>query len=224
MNKNIIMLIVITNLSCMNNINNIEIQNNQTEQIISMEKNTMIFNYENKDIQSEPVLETNVIQNNQMSYIENIVSTASHESILPKQLIMAVIEAESNFDPNAVGPDTDFGNAYGLMQLLPSTAQEVGVLNIYDPEDNIKGGTKYFKKMIIRYSDKEYYDQNGNLLTPYEMGVMAYNWGYPNLDKHMNKNSGKVVISENSKYAIPKETYNYLVKIRTNYDFNEYHN
>lgn len=161
---------------------------------------------------------------NHRTYIENIAYQAANKNDLPEGLVIAVIAAESNFDYTAIGPDTQLGNAFGLMQLLPSTAEEVGVVDIFDPEDNINGGTKYLKMMIDRYNDKNYYDQNGNLLTPYEMGVMAYNWGYPNLDIHMSENCGAVVIAENSEYAIPKETYYYLMKIRDHYNFNEYYN
>ena len=60
------------------------------------------------------------------------------------QLVHAIIQTESEYDPNAVSRK----GAIGLMQLIPSTAQRFGVANPYDPKQNIEGGVNYLRYLL----------------------------------------------------------------------------
>ena len=79
--------------------------------------------------------------------IEQKVQKAAEKYNLPPALITAVIRAESNFDAQAVSS----AGAQGLMQLMPATAEELGVKDPFDIEQNIEGGTKYLRQMLDRF-------------------------------------------------------------------------
>jgi soluble lytic murein transglycosylase-like protein len=80
------------------------------------------------------------------SYDELIQQAASRHQIDP-ELVRAIIQVESNFDPYAVSP----AGARGLMQLIPATAARFGVANIFDPRANIDGGVRYLKYLLGMY-------------------------------------------------------------------------
>lgn len=70
---------------------------------------------------------------------------------LDADLVRAVIQVESAFDPSARSRK----GALGLMQLLPGTARELGVRDVFDPEENIRGGTDYLRRMLDRFGRVE---------------------------------------------------------------------
>ncbi len=78
-----------------------------------------------------------------------IVKAAAARYNVDADLITSVIAAESNFDPKAVSKR----NARGLMQLLPETAAQFGVQNIFDPAENIDAGTHFLRDLLQRYNN-----------------------------------------------------------------------
>jgi len=79
----------------------------------------------------------------------NLISAAAKRYSVDADLITSVIAAESNFDPKAISRR----NARGLMQLLPATANHLGVKNIFDPQENIDAGTHYLSDLLVLYKN-----------------------------------------------------------------------
>ncbi|HET8933871.1 MAG TPA: lytic transglycosylase domain-containing protein [Polyangiales bacterium] len=80
---------------------------------------------------------------------------------LPEAFLRAIVMVESNFFPDAVSQD----GAMGLMQLMPRTAVNMGVLDAFDPRQNVLGGARYLRMLANRF--------NGDLV----LTVAAYNAG-----------------------------------------------
>jgi soluble lytic murein transglycosylase-like protein len=93
--------------------------------------------------------------------IDRMVRQAAGRAQIDPKLVHAIIQVESEYNPNAV---SDKG-AMGLMQLVPATAQRFGVQNPFDPEQNIHGGVNYLKYLLGLF--------NGNL----PLSLAAYNAG-----------------------------------------------
>jgi soluble lytic murein transglycosylase-like protein len=79
--------------------------------------------------------------------VEKSIQQAAAKYNLAPELIRSVIRAESNFQPSAVSP----AGAKGLMQLMPETAKELGVTNVFDTHQNIDGGARYLRQMLDRF-------------------------------------------------------------------------
>jgi hypothetical protein len=81
--------------------------------------------------------------------VQHFISVASDRHQVDADLIASVIHAESGFHARAVSPK----GAQGLMQLMPSTAAQLGVKDPFQPESNIDGGTRYLRDLLVRYND-----------------------------------------------------------------------
>jgi soluble lytic murein transglycosylase-like protein len=80
--------------------------------------------------------------------LSDVVNEASGRYRLDPDLVDSVIKAESGFNARAVSPK----GAQGLMQLMPGTASQLGVLNAFDPQANVEGGTRYLRELLERYN------------------------------------------------------------------------
>jgi len=83
---------------------------------------------------------------------DQLILRAARRHGLPPALVKAVVKAESNFQPNAI---SDKG-AQGLMQLMPATAEDLGVDHPFTPEENVLGGSRYLREMYDRFGDWEH--------------------------------------------------------------------
>lgn len=102
------------------------------------------------------------------SELSEMVEHASNRHKIPEALIYSVIQVESSGDSTA----ESHRGAVGLMQLMPSTAEELGVEDVWHPRQNVNGGSEYLARMLARY--------DGDLT----LALAAYNAGPGNVDKY----------------------------------------
>jgi len=77
-----------------------------------------------------------------------IIKKAAEKHRIDQELVHVVIRAESNYDAFAISS----AGAMGLMQLMPATARQYGVNNVFDPAQNIEGGIRYLKDLVRLYN------------------------------------------------------------------------
>ncbi|MDR2200407.1 MAG: lytic transglycosylase domain-containing protein [Deltaproteobacteria bacterium] len=99
---------------------------------------------------------------------EEIIQEAATENSVSPALVRAVIQAESNFNPQAVSPQ----GAVGLMQILPSTARSMGFHSPQSPRENVRAGARYLKILLKEFGDEE------------ALAVAAYNCGPDNVRRY----------------------------------------
>ncbi len=133
----------------------------------------------NKDIQS-----FSSYMEEEKKDLDQIFNEAAIRYNVPVELLKAIGKAESDFRADAVSRS----GAQGIMQLMPKTAEYLGVTDSFDPEQNIMGGAKYIKELLDKYE--------GNT----SLALAAYNAGMNNVKKYG---------------GIPpfEETQNYVVKV-----------
>jgi len=97
-----------------------------------------------------------------------IVLKAANRHKVDPAMVMAIIMAESSYNPKAISKK----GAKGLMQLMPTTARSLGVKDSFNPEHNINAGVRYFKKLLNQF--------DGNV----ELALAAYNAGSRKVREH----------------------------------------
>lgn len=100
--------------------------------------------YSAADLESEDVYLAN---SPAQQKVFSLVRKLAPEYGISPHLVMAVIRAESNFQPTAVSPK----NAQGLMQLIPETSLRFNVKKPFDPEQNIRGGMSYLRWLLAYF-------------------------------------------------------------------------
>jgi soluble lytic murein transglycosylase-like protein len=100
--------------------------------------------------------------------LNEMLAKAGHEHNVDMDLLASVVKAESNGNVHAVSRT----GARGLMQLMPGTANELGVADSFKPDQNVRGGSSYLDALLIKYRD--------NL----SLALAAYNAGPAAVDKY----------------------------------------
>jgi soluble lytic murein transglycosylase-like protein len=99
---------------------------------------------------------------------DSLIGEHAELNALRPELVKAVVHTESRFNPSARSPK----GALGLMQLMPATAQQFGVSNPLDPEQNIRAGTAYLRQLLDKYNNNE------------TLALAAYNAGPGAVDRY----------------------------------------
>jgi soluble lytic murein transglycosylase-like protein len=102
------------------------------------------------------------------AHVKKMVHRLAPEFRLDPDLVLAVVQVESNFNPGARSPK----NAQGLMQLIPETADRFGVKDVWDPEENLRGGMAYLRWLLDRFE--------GDL----SLALAGYNAGEGAVERH----------------------------------------
>ena len=102
---------------------------------------------------------------------EHLIQEAARTYDLDAALIRAVMRVESSFNPLVVSP----AGASGLMQLMPSVAQRMGVRDPFDPRENIMAGARYLRELLDRH--------NGSI----ELTLASYNAGPTTVARYRNR-------------------------------------
>ncbi len=146
----------------------------------------------------EGFLQNNYSDTELSSAINYSILSASEKYEIDPNLIKAVIRQESNFNPTAVSRS----GAMGLMQLMPKTAEALGVTDPFNVSQNVDGGSQYLRYQLNRFDGNE------------ELALAAYNAG-PN---RVIKYGGIPPIEETMKY-VPK-----VLEYRKQYMMEQYAN
>lgn len=126
---------------------------------------------------------TRSMRNIPVANIRQMILKAAKQNNLRPELLEAVVQVESGYNPDALSNK----GASGLMQLMPATAQALGVNDPFDPEQNLMGGAKYLRQQLDRFNGDE-----KKALAAYNAGpgaVTRYNGipPYPETQKYVNK-------------------------------------
>ena len=115
-----------------------------------------------------PQIRPAVLRRYDPGFLAPLIDRHSDDHGLDPRLVAAVVQVESAFDGKAVSRK----GAIGLMQLMPETAAVLAVDDPYDPDQNLRGGTAYLRRLLDRY--------DGRL----ELALAAYNAGPEAVDRY----------------------------------------
>ncbi len=99
---------------------------------------------------------------------EALIAEEARRHGVRTDLVRAVVQVESGFNPYARSPK----GALGLMQLMPATVEQLGVKNPFDPAENVRAGVAYLRQLLDRYGEDE------------QLALAAYNAGPGAVDRH----------------------------------------
>jgi soluble lytic murein transglycosylase-like protein len=108
------------------------------------------------------------IKTNLTINFDEYITQACYTYDVDADLVRAMIKVESNYNPNAVSNK----GAQGLMQIMPTTAQQIRLIDPFHPRDNIFAGVGYFRALLDRYNGNE------------RWALAAYNAGPGAVDKY----------------------------------------
>jgi soluble lytic murein transglycosylase-like protein len=129
-----------------------------------------------------------------ISPYDQLITAACRKYSMNPALIMAIIHAESKFDPLAVSPK----GAIGLMQLSPLITRELGINDPFNPQLNIDGGVRYLKDLLNTFDGDK------------ELALAAYNAGLAQVYRH----NGVPPFKDTKKYI--KQVFRYLTFYQKN--------
>jgi hypothetical protein len=115
-----------------------------------------------------------------MADYSTLIDQAGQKWNVDPRLISSVIGVESSGNPNAVGPDTKYGNASGLGQFIPATAKALGVSDPTDPKQAIPAIAQLLSQNLDRYQDP------AKAIMAYHGGTDQANWG-PKTQAYLQK-------------------------------------
>jgi soluble lytic murein transglycosylase-like protein len=118
--------------------------------------------------ESQAVRATRYVTSDRSRAYDNLILEHARANGVRADLVRAVMQVESAFNPRARSPK----GALGLMQLMPATIRQFGVSNPYDPAQNIGAGVRYLRDLLDRYQNNE------------ALALAAYNAGPGAVDNH----------------------------------------
>jgi len=160
----------------------------EAAKVATLSSGTSPISAKSPAVQSTPAPNSTGPQRLTNDRLEELIQTTAARHHVDPALVRAVMETESGGNPTAVSRK----GALGLMQLMPTTAIQLGVKNVFSPDDNLEAGVRYLRSMLEHY--------NGDL----DKSLAAYNAGMGAVDR-----AGGV-----PRY---RETRDYVRKVTNNY-------